>query len=378
MFKRFLPLILAIILLTSCTNKNAVPYTTIEDVTITSSSDSQPITDMPIDASTSTYVDGVGREITLPNDIDSISALYTVVGHIVIMLDHGEMITSCSKGLKRDKLVLNMVPEIENIYMPKNSGEINIEELLRSSPDVIFIDAATYWDKSLMETIDKLNIPYYVVSFNSIEEEIKLVSDVAKMVNNVEEGKQYIDFYNQALMTAENIVSKIPMEDRLTVYHAVNEAVRTSPANTLPAEWLEKAGCLNVALGKDVSKNEDKYYTTLEDILLWNPQVILTNEPDTFNYIKDMKAWQTMDAVKNNRLYLLPTGVSRWGHATSLETPLAMLWTIKTLYPKYADAIDIATITKSFYKDLFEYDLTDDEIAQILSGYDMRKAKNLE
>lgn len=371
MLKRLLPLILVIVLLTSCTSNNAVPDTDVTNA-------SQAIVDTQDDANMSTYTDGVGREIALPNDIDSISALYTVVGHIVIMLDHGEMITSCSKGLKRDKLILNMVPEIEDIYMPKNSGEINIEELLRSNPDVIFIDIATYWDKSLMATIDKLNIPYYVVSFNSIEEEIKLVSDVAKMVNNVEEGKQYIDFYNQALMTADEIVSKIPMEDRFTVYHSVNEAVRTSPANTLPAEWLEKAGCLNVALGKDVSKDEDKYYTTLEDILLWNPQVILTNEPDTFNYIKDMKAWQTIDAVKNNRLYLLPTGVSRWGHATSLETPLAMLWTIKTLYPDNATSIDIASITKSFYKDLFEYELTDDEITQILSGYDMRKAKNLE
>ena len=106
--------------------------------------------------------------------------------------------------------------------------------------------------------------------------------------------------------------------------------------------------------------------------------MILVNEPDTYDYIKRMKAWENIDAVKNEHTFLLPTGVSRWGHATSLETPLAILWTLKTIYPEYSKAIDIEKITKDFYLDLFEYELSDEEVIKILRGYDMRKAKELE
>lgn len=324
------------------------------------------------------YVDGVGREVRVPKQINSISALYTVVGHIVIMLDQGELVTSCSKGLKRDILILHMVPQIEDIYMPKNSGNINIEELLRSEPDIIFIDAPTYWDKTQMETIEKLDIPYYVIDFNSMQEEINIVRDIANILGSQEEGQRYIDFYEKAIKQADQIVSSIPEDKKLTVYHSINEAVRTSPEGTLTAEWLEKAGCINVALDKEIAKSEDKYYTTLEDILLWNPEVILVNEPDTYDYIKRMKAWENIDAVKNEHTFLLPTGVSRWGHATSLETPLAILWTLKTIYPEYSKGIDIEKITKDFYLDLFEYELSEEEVIKILRGYDMRKAKELE
>lgn len=382
MINRLVTLFLILIItLTGCSTASDNAATTVADnaseTTTVSTVDSSDMT-TAADPNMTTVIDGVGREVVVPKDIDSISALYTVVGHIVIMLDEGNLVTSCSKGLKRDKLILSMVPEIENIYMPKDGGNINVEELLNSEPDIIFIDMSTYWDKTQLATIEKLNIPYYVVQFNSIDEEIDLVEDVAKILDQEEEGQRYVDFYKETLAMADAVVSQIPEEDRYRVYHSVNEAVRTSPDNTLTAEWLEKAGCINVALGQDVTQDEDKYYTTLEDILLWNPEVILVNESDTYDYIKEMKAWQSIDAVKNGRLYLLPTGISRWGHATSLETPLAILWTIKTLYPEYSDAIDIQSITKTFYEDLFEYDLTDEEIAKILSGYDMRKAKNLE
>lgn len=329
-------------------------------------------------ADTTIYVDCVGREVSVPNEIDSVAALYTVVGHVLIMLNKGDLITSCSRGLKRDTLILNMVPKINDIAMPKSGGETNIEELLKSKPDIIFIDVATYWDQGQMEIINKLRTPYYVIDFNSIQEEMKMVTEIAKMTHSEEAGQKYIDFYQNALNLADKIVATIPDDEKIRVYHSINEAVRTSPKNTLTAEWLERAGCINVALNADITQDEDKYYTTLEDILMWNPQIILVNEPDTYSYITSMKAWENIDAVKNNHVYQLPIGISRWGHATSLETPLAILWTLKTLYPKYSEAIDLNQLTKSFYKDLFNYDLSDDEIKKILSGYDMRKAKNLE
>lgn len=323
-------------------------------------------------------VDSIGRTITVPSEIHSISALYTVTGHIIIMLDEGDSITSCSKGLKRDKLILNMEPHINDIYMPKSSGMINIEELLKSEPDLIFIDTPTYWNKGEIKKIEDLNIPYFVIEFNSIDDEKYVVQTIGEILGQTEEAARYIEFYDRMIGLSEKISSRIPEDEKWRVYHSINEAVRTSAPNTLPAEWLKKAGCINVALDGDLKQDEDKFFTTIEDILLWNPEVILTNEPATYDYIHSMDAWENIDAVLNDRVYLLPTGISRWGHATSLETPLALIWTMKTLYPTYTEDIDVKALMKEFYHELFEYELSDEEINQVLSGLDMRRAKNLE
>lgn len=324
-------------------------------------------------------VDSIGRTIMVPypDEIDSISALYTVTGHIAIMLDKGDIITSCSKGLKRDKLILNMEPHIQDILMPKSSGVINMEELLNSDPDLVFLDTPAYWGKMGTEKLDKLKIPYFVIEFNSIEDEKYAVKTIGNILGEEAEAESYIKFYDQMLQIADDITKKIPEDIKWKVYHSINEVTRTSAPNTLPAEWLERAGGINVALEGDLEKEEDKFYTTVEDIMYWNPEVILVNEPGTYEYIMSREEWQNIDAVLNSRVHLMPTGISRWGHATSLETPLAIVWTLKTLYPEYSEDIDLIALTREFYTQLFEYELSESEIEQILSGMDMRKAKTL-
>jgi len=351
-------------------------------LTLTACSPSQPTQaqtpDQPINPNLETVTDSAGRTVYIPEEIDSISALYTVAGHIIIMLDEGDIISSCSNGLKRDKLILSMEPSIKDIYLPKVGGIVNIEELLNSDPDIILLDAPLFWNKGELEKIENLNIPYYVVEFNSMDEEKKLVQDIGKIIGREEAAQEYVDFYDEVLALVDQTVADIPEDKKRQVYHAINEAVRTSATNTITAEWVERTGLINVAADKSLTKDEDKYYTTLEDILMWNPEVIMANDPGAYGYIKEQVAWKNIEAVLNDDIYLLPTGISRWGHSTSLETPLAMLWALQTLYPEYSKEIDLKNYTKRFYEELFEYKLTDEELQAILAGVDMRRAKDLE
>jgi iron complex transport system substrate-binding protein len=47
---------------------------------------------------------------------------------------------------------------------------------------------------------------------------------------------------------------------------------------------------------------------------------------------------------------------------------LTVLWTAKTLYPALFVDLDLAAEVKAFYRDFFGHDLTDAQIAVILSG----------
>ncbi len=145
-------------------------------------------------------------------------------------------------------------------------------------------------------------------------------------------------------------VAAIPEADRIRVYHSVNEATRTDKRGTLPAEWTEMAGAVNVSLDQDLRLLEDKYFASLEQILLWNPDVIIVNEDGVTDYILENPQWSPLKAVKQGKVYQMPNGVSRWGHPNSLETPLALVWTADLLYPELFADVDLEEMTRGFYR----------------------------
>lgn len=325
-----------------------------------------------------TVVDCIGREVILPEKVDKVAALYSPAGHIAVMLGHGRDIVATSNGLQRDKLLHVICPDVKNAAVVKASGDFNIEELIALEVDVVFLSYDMYTDEKAIKKLDEFHIPYMVVSFNSIEEQKKLVNIMADVFNEEDEAKEYTDFYTTVVQLTQKALEGLPEDKKVRVYHSINEAVTTVAKDTLPENWMKVAGGIDVSLEGNLTQDNDKYYTTLEQILVWNPEVIICNVEETGEYIKTQSAWKNIQAVKNNKVYLMPVGISRWGHTTSIETPLAILWTARTLYPDYCKDIDINLLIKEFYKKMFEYEVSDDQLKQILSGKGMRLSKELE
>ncbi len=316
-----------------------------------------------------------GREVAVPNEMDSIGTLFAVAGHITTMLGEGEKITAISNGLRRDKLLLEICPSIGESVIPKVSGSINIEEVLTADPDLLFIDSEIATFEKETAKFDKLHIPYFVVDFNSIVEQQFLVQQMGIALNQEEEAQAYNDFYTDCIERVERIVATIPMEKRVRVYHSVNEATRTDAPDTLPADWLTIVGAINVSLDDPLEFTDNKYFASLEQIMMWNPDVILVNEDGVDEYIRTKDQWQTLNAVIHDRVYLMPNGISRWGHPTSIETPLAILWTAKTLYPDYFEDLNVEEAARTFYREFFEYEISDELLQQVMIGKGMRNIK---
>lgn len=319
--------------------------------------------------------DCVGNTVRVKKQIDNVACLFAITGHIVTLLGDGEKIVAVSRGLKRDK-VLNIInPHIKDALMPKSSGAVNIEELAKADADVAFVDLELVVDKASEKRFKKINVPPLVVDFNSIEEQQYAVEMIAKVLGREKEAKEYIDYYNSCINKVRSVTEKIPEEEKVRVYHSVNEASRTDPKNSVAAEWTEIAGVLNVSVNEGLKLLDNKYFANMEQILLWNPDVIIVNEDGVDEYIMNNKKWQSLKAVKNNKVYLLPNGVSRWGHPNSMEIPLAIMWTAKKIYPDRFEDIDMKEEVKYFYKEFFDYELSDELIGEILEGKGMRLDK---
>jgi len=317
---------------------------------------------------TISVTDSVGREVVIPARIQRIGCLYAFSGHVVTMLGRGNNIVAVSNGLKRDSLLHLLCPAILDARVPKSSGAINIEELLQAKPDILFIPADVERIKSEMKKLDRFGIPYLVVDYSNITEQQETINMMGKTLGKTYEASRYNNYFQDCMERVKKVTAGIPVEKRLRLYHSVNEATRTTINVSLTTDWLEVVGVINVALNRSVKIFRGKNLVSLEQILLWNPDVILANEPSVTNHILHNRQWAPLTAVKYKKIFQMPIGISRWGHPGSIETPLAILWTAKQLYPEYFEDMDMRYETKQYYKNFFDYELSNEQVTKILSG----------
>ncbi len=323
-----------------------------------------------------TIVDSLGRQVYLAETPGKIACMYAFTGHVVAMLGRADDIVAVSNGLKRDVLLREMYPAIGDARVPRTQGATNIEELARAGPAIVFVDGMTGRNPVETARLDAVGLVWLAFDFNGIVEQQQAITAIGQAVGAPERAASYNAYYQSCIARVTRSISAMPVEDRIRLYHAVNEPTRTALPNSLSAEWIDVAGAVNVASQEPAGMLDGKHRVSIEQILLWNPEVILANEPGVARLIAGHPKWSNITAVKTGRVHQMPIGISRWGHPGSLETPLALLWVGKTIYPERFVDLDIAHETKEFYRTFFNHSLSDDMARKILQGKGMRLAKD--
>lgn len=318
--------------------------------------------------------DTAGRQVRVPRRIERIACLYAFTGHAAVMLGEGDKIVAVPGGLKRDVLLNRICPSIRNASVPISSGAINIEELLRVKPDLVFINKETAINSGEVAKLNRFGLSYLVIDFQSMAEQRTAIEVMGRVLGSKAEqrAERYNEYYLACINRVADGVKGIPAGERVRVYHSVNEATRTDPPMSLPADWMKTAGIINVSANQALRLVEGKNYASLEQIILWDPEAILVNEPGVASYILNSSQWSSLKAVKNQKVYQMPVGISRWGHPGGLETPLALLWTAKIIYPDQFAAIDMNAEAGSFYIGFFNYQVDEKTLKSILAGQGMR------
>ncbi len=320
--------------------------------------------------------DSLGRQVVIPSRVDRIACMYAFTGHVVAMLGKADHIVAVSNGLKRDVLLSEIYPAFQDAVVPKFQGAINIEELTGARPDIVFVQSQTGRNSALAGKLDACGLTWIAVDFNTMAEQRKVITLIGRAIGAVDKAALYNTYYTHCIDRVTQIVSHIPRQRRPRIYHATVEPFRTSSGKSLPADWIHAAGAIHVATQNNTLKLTESHQVSMEQILLWHPDIILANEPGVVDIIKKSPKWDSLNAVKHNCVYQLPIGISRWGHPGSLETPLAILWAAKTIYPEKFRHIDMENEIKQFYKTFFKYPLSDKMVKQMLNGKSMRLNKN--
>lgn len=327
---------------------------------------------IPGPTNTVPITDMVGRTVMIPENPQRISGLDPFAGTGIIMFGWGDKMVATVGGVQRDLLLQAMCPSLADAAVVKQEGSVNAEALLNLRVDLIITRGDVYANTAEREKLDKLGIPYVVIEYDTMEDQCRAMLLIGEVLGEPEKAAAYEKYYRDTIEEVAGITAEIPDELKPTLYHSLNIATRTDVAGSLGAEWTELVGAKNVSLRAQLLVGETNYVTTLEQIFVWDPDVIICNETGVNQYILTNPMWQGLRAVREGRVYQIPIGISRMGHHSSIETPLAIWWLAELLYPDYYPESKFLDELKWFYVEFFDYELDEKTIENILSGYGIR------
>jgi len=319
-----------------------------------------------------TETDSQGHVLTLGKYPQRIACLYAFTGHVTAMLGRGGDMVAVVKGLKKDKLLQKIVPDLPNLPVPAAGGVIHIESLVETRPDIVFLKPETAGIDQEIQKLDRFGLPWISAGYSGMESQMAVIEMMGRALDREDQALAYTRYYRQVIERVRERTSGLAEAEKIRIYHAINEPFRTDGPDTLEADWTAACNIINVSVGKGLEKRKNKQFAGMEQILMWNPEMIIANESETARQILSDPQWAPVPAVKNKKVFTIPVGISRWGHPGGLETPLAILWMARTAYPdRFAD-LDLKKEVRDFYRRFFSLELDELAIRQILSGEGMR------
>ncbi len=224
----------------------------------------------------------------------------------------------------------------------------NVEVVLAARPDIILdYGSVTPTYVSLADRIQQqTGIPYLLFdgSLSEIPGAFRAVGDLLGAGDRAAELARYAE---RALAETDRRVSAIPADKRPLVYYARGpRGLETATTGSINVESLDRLGARNVA-GTQIGAGLAT--VSLEQILTWNPQVIIAMDAAFSAGVGSDARWRDVRAVRDGRVYAVPQLPFPWvDFPPSVNRLIGLKWLGRVLYPEHFPE-DLRAEARAFY-----------------------------
>lgn len=325
---------------------------------------------------TRTVIDHDGETVTIPVKVNRVAivGIFPLPSVATVFLGGSEKIVGippASLGAAKAGLLGELFPDILTKPTAFTSGEdVNVEELLKLNPDVVFCSAS---DAKAKDAIKNAGIPCVAFSVNkwnyNILETYDGWIDLLSQVFPESAKKDKVSAYSkQVYAEIQSKVKDIPDANKkkvLFLFQYNDKTIVTSGKKFFGQYWCDAVGAKNVA--ESVAAENANAVINMEQIYAWDPDIILITNFNTAvpEDLYDNKIggynWSSVKAVKNHQVFKMPLGSYR-SYTPSADTPVTLTWIAQKVYPELFNDIDLTARVKSYYKNMYNIDLTESQI----------------
>jgi iron complex transport system substrate-binding protein len=313
--------------------------------------------------------DGAGREVPVPARVERVFPagppaaiqLYTLAPDLLIgwpRANRPEELPFLLPGIG-DR------PEIGRITGRGNSA--NLEAVLTAKPDLI-VDAGST-GRTYVELAERVQgqtgVPYALIDgrFDAIPAGYRILG---RLVGRVERAETLARWCESAMATIKGRIASAPAGERPSVYYARGpRGLETGLGGSINVETLSFLGARNVAAEQP---GNGLAQVSLEQVLAWNPEVIVTIDLGFSEAVRRDPAWAQVRAVKSGRVHLSPKLPFGWvDFPPSVNRMVGLWWLAKLLYPAQFPE-DIRPIAREFHTLFYQVTPSEAQLDVVLSG----------
>jgi len=315
-----------------------------------------------------TVNDAAGRAVPIPQHVARVFPagppaailLYTLAPDLLIGWPRPNRAEECEYMLPD----ICTRPEVGRITGRGNTA--NLEVVLALKPDLILdVGAIAPTFVSLASRVqEQTGIPYALLDgrFDAIVPTYRTLGALTHRSAAAESLAQYAE---DIMTTIRQRIAAVPVGQQPKVYYARGpRGLETGLAGSINVETIEFMGVHNVAS----EQPGGLALVSIEQVLLWNPDVIITIDRDFAAGVRDNPLWNSVNAVRDGRVHLSPKLPFGWvDFPPSVNRLIGLWWLAKIIYPELFPE-DLRTLTRDFYTRFYHRTPTEAQIEHVLAG----------
>ncbi len=374
MKKRITACFLALIFLIGCLacaqpqTQQSTQVTSSPELTDAPAATDAPAEPEPAAPETVSFTDSIGRTVTVPAKIEKIAVSGPLAQIVLFALCPDKFVgianawdVSAAQFLTAEYYNL---PELGQFYGGK--GELNLETLLASGAQVV-IDVGEPKDSAVSD-LDALQeqtgLPFVHVSA-SIATMGDAYRKLGELLGLEDEAETLAAYCDDTYARTQSIAQSVEKANLL--YITGDQGLNVIAQNSYHAEIIDLLSN-NLAVVDDPSSKGTGNEVDMEQILKWNPDVILFAPGSIYATVADDPVWQQVTAIKNGAYYEVPQGPYNWmGFPPSVQRYLGMMWMAQLLYPETAQ-YDLYAETANYFKMFYHCDLTQEQFDALVQN----------
>lgn len=282
-------------------------------------------------------VDATGRSLRVPAQVGKVYAAGPPATVFVLALAP-EKLAGWTRALRPDEVPflppdVARLPELGRLTGRGNTA--NVEVVLAAKPDLIVdIGSTSPTFVSLAERVQQTTGIPYLLFDGKLRDTPRLLRELGAAIGAGAAGNTLATGFAAALAAIDARVATIPEARRPRVFYARGpNGLSTAPRGSLQAEVFEIAGARNVA-EPPPGFAANLFTVSLEQVLQWQPDVIVTLDPAFASAVRTRPEWQAVPAVRNGRIHVAPELPFGWVDAPpSLNRLLGVEWLVRILHP---------------------------------------------
>ena len=262
--------------------------------------------------------DREGTEVNIPTKIEKIISTAPSNTEVLMALGLGDKLVAIDKYSTDIEGINTELPQIDFLNP-------DAETIIGLEPDIVIASGhnKTGSSEDPFKAISEAGIPVvYIPSSDSIDGIYKDIEFIADVVNERSKGKEIVDDMKAQVEEIKAIGDTIT--DKKSPY------LSSFGKSTFLNEMIEIIGA------KNIFENEEGWISpTAEAIIDANPDVIITNAGYMENPTEEIKsrdAWENINAIKNNEVYLVDQNASS---RPSQNVIKALEQMAKAVYPEH-------------------------------------------